>query len=270
MWFAVDTANGYIPSIIGDLHARLMYSAGKEKELLSRQHNSIYDIILCYGPRQSSVLAKNSVADVYEIGNPRLDNYFNSPICVDEYLKTLNLDNKKKNILWLPTISGQNAIKSFIGIMEELDEEYNVILKPHGTISAEDSQIVARSKLNFAFQKENDMHLMAISDFVFCDYGGSAFSAIYLDKNVVLLDAEDDGAVLEVAGKDSSEFYIRDYIKHYGVGDRERMFTDLKNEDIWNEQKIVRKKLSEEFFADFRGASGYRAAKILKNICSGG
>jgi hypothetical protein len=267
IWFALDTPNGYVPSIIGDLHIRLMYSSGFEKEELDREFNLLYDAILCYGPRQEEILKDNVKADIYTIGNPRLDTFFNFPISHEWYKKSLNLDNRK-NILWLPTVSEFNSIKSFIKMMDKLTGEYNVILSPHALISDEDRRLIQASRIKYVFEKENNLYLMAISDFVFCDHGGSPLTAIYLDMNVVLLDI-DAAELPKLAENDSSEFYIREYIGHYSTADEQKLLDDLKNEDLWNKQKEVRQKLSKEFFADYRGISGYWSAKILKKYLRG-
>ncbi len=267
VWFAMDVDNGFVPSLIGQQHVRLMYSNGKEKEETIKRHNFIYDAILCYGPRHIALLKKNGVeAKIYAVGNPRLDRFFNRSFL--HLKKDLNLSNEKKTILWLPTLDGQcNNIDQFLDIINRLSDQYNVIISLH-KISA--YRYVFDERLNKSkvcvLKNIDSVELMQICDFVFCDYGGSALSAIYLDKNIVLLDVDNIGnsRLMDVCGSDSSEFYIRKFFPHYSVRDEQRLIDDLKNEGMWEEQKIERDKLSREFYVDCKGYSGYNATKILK------
>ncbi len=265
MWFAWSLDNEFLPNLLGKHHIRLIYSLGASNEVLSSNHNYIYDTILCYGPYQKEILERNSAASIIEVGNPRLDTYFNNSINIIETKKHYNLNDEKKTIVWMPTVL-PSSIKDFINIVEILSDEYNLLVNIHPLIDREDLEVLSNSKIkNNVIKTNNNIDLFAIADFIVCDYGGAAFSAIYLNKNILLFDLPNAECV-DILGKDSAEFYIRKYIPGFNNTKAIEIMNSFKNKKYWEEQEKIREQLFDIFFADYRGFSSYYAAKTIKKI----
>lgn len=253
---------------VAEKHVRITYSLGKSNWNYSNW-NSHYDLILCFGPEQAENFKKVSTAEIKEVGYPRLDDYFNNPINKEETLKGFNLDPEKETVVWLPTHSEISSIKYFTKEVEKLSEKYNIIVKTHPMTSKEQLDILEKSKINVKiFDPEFDnLILFGLADYILCDVGGSAFCAIYLDKNVILLNSpgvENDGTI----GLDSADIKIREQLPNIYINEKDELLDILTSEDLWIEQKSVLEDLRKRFFAPYYGTSSKYVAEILMEFHS--
>ncbi|MBO4520796.1 MAG: hypothetical protein J5787_06275 [Alphaproteobacteria bacterium] len=261
MWFAWHIYK-FLPNVIAKTHIRIIYSGGFSVEVLSRNHNYIYDKILCYGPYQKKILESRTDAEIVSVGNPALDYYFWETFDSSSIKNRILKD--KKTIAWLLTLSDASSLKEFLPIMEILNTRYNVFVNPHPLTSKEDLDLLGNSKLKNQIVSDSNLALLKEADFIICDYGGASFRALYLDKNIMLFNPT-NAEKCSFLDNDSPEFFLRTKIKSFDSTQAREIAETLENENYWKEQKEIRKQLSAEFFVDERGTSSYKIAKILKH-----
>jgi len=246
---------------------RFMYANGKAGWNF-RPWNSMYDSILCFGPYQAQGLSFCETTLKIQMGYPRFDRFFNEPIDRKKRLTELGLDPQRKTVVWLPTWSTLCSIEAFAPIVAELQEQHNVIVKPHPfTVSDEPTRMAALEGFRCVIRDPIDnVQLFQLADVLLCDYGGSPFGAIYTDRKLVLLDLP-DAETNEVTGKDSSDIELRKYIPHLSRDQPELLGALLteRADSIWAEQVKVRAALRELHFAQHYGYASQVAALAIVN-----
>lgn len=251
---------------LGRFNMRFMYGNGKAGWNF-RPWNSMYDAILCFGPYQAHSLSSFQNLKI-QMGYPRFDSYFNEPIQRSQRLLEMGLDPSRKTVVYLPTWGGLCSIDAFAATVAGLQEYHNVIVKPHPATPADEPKRADELR-RFGcviYESVDNVFLFQLADYVVCDYGGSAFGGIYTDRKVILLDvpgAEESN----MAGKDSSDVQLRQYVPHLGANSPELLaglMTDEANE-IWQEQRKVRAALRELHFAPYYGYSSQVAAVAILN-----
>jgi hypothetical protein len=105
--------------------------------------------------------------------------------------------------------------------------------------------------------------LLDVADYVFCDYGGSIFTAIYNDKNVILLNANNDSYVKKHFGENSPELLIREEIINFYPCQHKKLLMAMNTVSIWEQQKEIRQKIREKFFVKNTQPAAKIIAKIL-------
>ena len=193
----------YFQKKLGLYNIKFFYGADNGNTLGGpnfEQYNEVFDEFFTHGPRDSLIIKKYFQGKIFEMGYPRYDSYFINQKNKELKKKILkkNLCNiNKPTILWICTVSRFfSTILTYEKYMKKLTEEYNIILRPH-PLEIDINQdrynqrvfdIVKSKKFivsDIASQKMSDLYL--ISDYVFCDYGGSIFSSVYLNKNILLM-----------------------------------------------------------------------------------
>ena len=261
---------GYLLKRIGLINIRLMYALGKSKWNFA-EWNDLYDIILCYGPYQVEKLNYLKRPLKIPIGYPRYDNHFipnhKGKLDLDKY----NYAPNKKTILWVPTYNKLSSIDHFAEKISNLSKDFNVFVKPHpGTILHEKSRVEKLKLLPFTFFFQDNIDngdLFEIADYIISDYGGTAFGAIYLDKNLLLLNVPNANSDVNIEDN-SSELEIRKEIKNISFDDNVSLIEVFTEKKYWNEQKEIRKSLREKYFSPFYGVSSQVVANILNNLDS--
>ncbi len=110
----------------------------------------------------------------------------------------------------------------------------------------------------------DNLLLYQLADYIFFDYSDTPMGAIYTDKNLFLLDvpgAESD----PLTGSDSPDVLIRKTfgsVFHFEC----RIASKLADADMWNEQALMRKKLSKTYFAPYYGFATNAAANTLMRL----
>lgn len=247
---------------------RFMYALGKARHNFS-DWNQNYDLILCYGPWQADQLRACSDAVIFQMGYPRYDDYFRFPERQKERPADLQLDPGKETVLWLPTWRELCSISRFADSVAALCDRYNVIVKTHPLSVNSDPQMLAildqyRYTAVITHVYDN-LSLLRCADYVVCDYGGTAFGAIYLDKKLILLnmpDADQDS----LTGDASPDVLLRQEIVNLDMENRWQLPELLADASIWEAQEKTRAQLRRRHFAPTFGFSAELAALALQNI----
>ena len=147
--------------------------------------------------------------------------------------------------------------------MNFLGKQYKVIVKPHHHCFLENKNLkeTITHYTNLKLQECVDNHeLLTLADYIFCDYGGSVFTAIYHDKNILFLNAPK----LKTFCLQNPEVLLRKEIINFDpccTGDE--ILKALKNDAIWEEQKKVRKSIREQFFTITKEPASKKIANKL-------
>jgi hypothetical protein len=217
-----------------------------------------YDYIVCAGEYQRREFQKLVDKDrLFVIGSPRFDNYKNDKEAAIQIItrKTgRELCRNKKNILWLTTHSEITSCINFAPIVSKIQNEFNIIHKPHTfnyyEISDFENRIRSLIPEIIIINDVDSVKLIPAADFVICDYGGSVFSAIKADKNVLLFNTSKPELLAGVFAPDLPVNTIRDRIVNFYPDEEEKFFAALKDDSVWERQKEIRRQIRAEFFTD--------------------
>lgn len=250
---------------IAEKNIRFMYALGKARHNFSAWNNS-YDLFLGFGPFHEAQLARFN-APVVQMGYPRYDIYFNGLPDLSALTEQLQLDPNKPTLLWLPTWRELSSVPVYAEQMASLADDYNIIVKLHPLTQEEEPHIIdLLAPLPFTAvitSVVDNVLLFALADKVVCDYGGTAFGAIYLDKPLLLLnlpDAQQD----PLAGADSPDITLRNDIVSLDTASFHMIGALLSNEAVWEQQRQRRQQLRAHYFAPNYGYSAEVAANALR------
>lgn len=278
--FSKKLPKQYFQKSLGVYNIRFMYGADQSASKFGR-YNSLFDEFFCHGPRDSEIVQEEYDVPVFQMGYPRYDKYFdnlNNKKYKDSILNKYSCDHKKPTILWIVTVSTHfSTIETYEQYMKLLTVKYNVILRPHpleidpqyDRYNQKVSDIVNSGDFfvsDDAHQNMSDLYLIA--DYVFCDYGGTIFSALYLDKKILLLNHENASKDPEIYESTSME--IRNYLPAISI-DNANPFDDSFAEELrLDKREASRKEVGQRFFGNSRENSALKVAnrmmEILENI----
>lgn len=261
----------YIPLQVGIRQVRFMYGADIGEGWSLQPWNEIYDLFLCHGPNDEAALRKRFRGKTVIMGYPRYDGFFKEDLDISGVVREFGIDPSRKTILWISTTgTGASSIPAFANLISGLLERYNVIARPHPiAFRAEPGNIALLRSLKFRIDSDalRDMNkLYKAADLVLCDYGGSAFSVIYLGKKLLLLDvpgSENCSWLLN-----TSNFELHELAPVVGVENFQNIHDLILDEKMWDEWDRKRSILFNKYFADYRGTSSRKAAEILGNLDS--
>jgi hypothetical protein len=157
-----------------------------------------FDVHLCHGDIDFNLVKRKfKKSKCIKVGYPKYDNLISPKQSKDIiYAEFSELDKNKPIIFWSPTHVKfkneiANNIKLWLSSVCELQNKYNIIIRLHPkTLSVYPDIIKNIEKLNFSIDLrfKRELHVMyQAADFILADYGGSVFSAIYMKKNILLL-----------------------------------------------------------------------------------
>lgn len=222
----------------------------------TRSRNEVFDSIFFSGNYSKSLclnsLKKINNIHLFSYGSPRFEKNLTGEITSD-----------KTTILWIPSHNKETSLNYFLEQMNFLGQYYKVIVKPHHWCFLENKNlktIIARYE-NLKLKNDVDNHeLFASSDYVFCDYGGSVFTAFYYDKNVLFLNAPK----IKMFNSQSPEILLRKEIINFnsdcsGI----EILNALKNNTIWENQKEIRASIRKRFFTITEEPASQKIARKL-------
>jgi hypothetical protein len=251
---------------LGKFNIRQMYALGKAKHNFAKW-NCHYDLIMCFGPYQANRMKIICDVATVEVGYPRYDRFFNEQYNRLGMLEELGLDPNKKSILWLPTWLELSSMDDYADAISALSTDYNVIVKTHPlSLEAEPKRIEKLACYPFTLMINDvydNLDLFLVSDFVFCDYGGTAFGALYLDLNLLLLNIappEDD----QLTGIDSPDILLRQSIVNIEKDQKHTLDELLNDSDIWQQQKHARAALRLQYFTHEYGTASPRVVETIR------
>lgn len=252
---------------LGAINIRFMYAAGKSGWNFA-EWNSLYDVIMCYGPYHARIFESCTDATIIQMGYPRFDRFFKENPNKSQLLKNYACDAEKRTIVWLPTWKTLSSVGYFDAEISALTERFNVIVKLHPLMEeAEPERVQSLLRHNFTYlirDSSDNMPLYQLADYMLCDYGGSPLASIYTDKPLILLNVP-DGENDPLTGKDSPDIVIRNHIISIDANKNE-LESLLLNEEVWKQQKPIRAALRRHYFAPYHGFSSQVAAETLSNL----
>jgi hypothetical protein len=259
----------YWPLQIGNIQIRFMYGADVGEGWSLAPWNEIYDAFLCHGPNDAQQLAKRFKGRTFQMGYPRYDGYYAPDLDTSAEAREFSVDPARKTLLWMPTFGkGACSIPHFAKVLAPLRERCNFIVRPHPlSFRKSPDEIALLRSLGFLLddQPARDMNkLLKLTDVMLCDYGGSAFGAVYLRKRMVLLEVP--GARDWYTVRNASNLELARHYPAFGPDRADEIGALLEDENYWREQAASAAPLADKYFADFRGNSAQRAAGILSNI----
>lgn len=270
----------YLPQLLGAQAIKMSYTMGVDYWSYA-DWNRIFAVQLCYGPWQAERLSPFG-GRIFQVGYPRYDDFFNQPFDRAGWLARWNLP-ERPTIVWLPT-RYQHTLRSFGEAVASLSQDYNVLLKPHPLTWEEDPGLIRWLQMlpfsRLIEQSVDTLNLYALADYVFCDYGGAPFGAIYTDRRLLLLnhyaETHFDPHQLHIQGPgptrladlNPTEVYLRQSIVAVDPGERHRLPEILADKQLWVQQQQARAALRAEFFAPEYGTASARVAEILRQLLS--
>jgi CDP-glycerol glycerophosphotransferase (TagB/SpsB family) len=169
----------------------------------------------------------------------------------------------------MPTFGdGACSIPFFARQLAQYNTRYNLIVRPHPfTFRKKPEDIALLRSLGYRLDDNpvRDMNkLYRLTDFMLCDYGGSAFGAVYLRKPMVLLDVPGSRDWYTV--RNSSNLALAEHYPSVAPDDAARLGPLLDDAPYWAAQLLASAPLADRYFADYRGTSSMRAAEILTDL----
>jgi CDP-glycerol glycerophosphotransferase (TagB/SpsB family) len=161
--------------------------------------------------------------------------------------------------------------------MTQFVKKYNIIVRPHpleidpqyDRYNPKVHKIILESDFivsDDAYQNMSELYLIA--DYVFCDYGGTIFSALYLDKRILLMNHENVFKDLPVFGSTSME--VRNYLPSININETKSFFEDFSNENFWIDRENLRQEGRHYYFGNNKIDSAKKTAnkilEILRNV----
>lgn len=262
----------------------LPYGAGKDITTFGFW-KSCFDLILAYGKRDHAVYSLYTKSKI--VGNPKFDDWFSDRKKINK-LANLNIDGRKKTVLYLPTHSDLCSIEYIAEELGQISQKYNVIAKLHYYTSHEEPErIELLEKGGITILKDDCdlLDLLSIADAVLSDNSSAIFDAILADKPVIATDFWSDEFIdLEHSrfktyrrGISKSLTYsesIEQQLKKTGSIHTVKEPADLAQVvelalKDGEKFKKRRAKIRQELFSFNDGKCGQRAAKeINKFLCS--
>ncbi|HET7558190.1 MAG TPA: CDP-glycerol glycerophosphotransferase family protein [Rhodanobacteraceae bacterium] len=259
----------YWPLQIGDVQIRFMYGADVGEGWSLAPWNAIYHAFLCHGPNDAQQLAKRFRGRTFQMGYPRYDGYYAPDLDTSAEAREFSIDPSRRTLLWMPTFGkGACSIPHFAQALAPLRAGHNFIVRPHPlSFRKSPDEIALLRSLGFRLddQPARDMNkLLKLADVMLCDYGGSAFGAVYLRKRMVLLEVP--GARDWYTVRNASNLELTGHYPVIGPERAGELGALLEDEPYWQAQQARAAPLADKYFADFRGTSADEAARILSNI----
>ena len=239
----------------------------------------MFDEFFCHGPRDSEMVKTKFIGKIFEMGYPRYDDYPQIIKRKETLLNKFICNPKKPTIVWLCTTSEHfSSIITYHKYVEQMSLEFNIILRPHpleidpqyDRYNKQIDNIVKSSKLIINKDPfQNMSELYAVSDLMICDYGGTIFSSIYLNKKILLLNHQN--AILDSNTAGSTSIEIRKHLPSIDKKDCENLRETIKNILSSSENDTDMKKIRSIYFGNKTiGMSSDlvrdRLEKLYKNI----
>ncbi len=216
-----------------------------------------FDIFFTISNFETSII-KNKFKNkkCHTVGYLRYKNLFKKEVYRKKIKKEFGLDGNKKIILWTPTFihypeeQDQNILfwKNKISV---LTADYNIIIRPHPKSLASNQSLKSKLKdLNFFIDTNpvRDLgNLLNISDIIMCDYGGTIFGSLYLNKPLLLLNISTKLKFIEnLVNNESLDIKLREFLINFNENisqdEIQKKMNYIVSKEYQNKVKIVRNK----------------------------
>jgi hypothetical protein len=272
----------------GEFIAGIKYLAEKRLHLSTsisngwvydKTENSLFNYIICTGEcikRRYEEL--NLGLKIFVLGSPRFIGHINGTKDIDKsnIYKRYNFDILKKTVVWATVHRPEiNSTVDFLSMVSKIQDRFNIILRPHpglfitSAFKQDFDDLVLRVTESIPDIKiivdGSNIELFAIADYVFCDYGGSVFTAIRADKKILLFNSHRSDFLAESWRLDSPDIEIRGKIINFNRDQEKEFLTALYDEEIWEKQKAIRQEINEGYYIDNPNAA-QDIANLLRQI----
>jgi hypothetical protein len=213
-------------------------------------NNFAYDYVVFSGEYQKRIYEKLVCkGKIFVMGSPRM--VTNTKEIITEQVDA-HINPKNKTILILPSyFDTKIVILDFLHLIAKLQDEYNIIVKPHPDIAEKIMRkfllIVPRA---IYLKKADNVKLFPIANFAICDSGNSVLTTIRADKNIILINAGREDAEKNYILHDPMYSYFRERIINFYPDEEEKLFAALKDDSVWEKQKEIRREIRAEFFTE--------------------
>lgn len=261
---------GEVPLIkrLARTNVRFMYAAGKGGWNFA-EWNELYDLILTMGPTQHQALSHFRNPVILPMGWPRMDAYFSQTWDRAALYARYHCDPQRKTIVWLPTWTEVSSVALYADTLAKLTHDYNVVVKLHplhGEQAPDDLARLQAAGFNCLLTgSEDNVPLLQLADWVFADYGGSPFAAIYAGKPLLLLDVP-LAATHFTMGVDSPDLLLRESLLSISPDDQDQIADLLLDSTLWQTQMTLAVQVLAQHIYPFRGCAAALAASYLANL----
>jgi hypothetical protein len=235
------------------------------KRWTSPENYNGFDIYFVSSLKQVETAKSMGIYSTHAIGYPKLDNAFNGIYDVDfiESIKSKNkIDPNKKTILFTTTwdIAGLSAISKWIDKIEELCDEFNVLVTVH-TWTKDSYKNKLRSSNRIVFIEEYDATpFLMISDILVGDYSSIIGEFCAFNKPII---------TFKVPSSDRTIPEIDELIKSISI--QVDSFSELKKAIDYSlmnpiEKSDERLKANKILFYKLDGQAGERAATEILGL----
>ena len=237
-----------------------------------------FDIFFTHSEFEKSLINKKFYNKVYKIiGYPRYSKLDNEEKIINNLKKEFKLDYSKKILFWTPTHIHykKETFKNFlpwIDKIHKLNNDYNIIVRPHPKAVNLNYEIVNTFKQKNFFVDLNSERkigdLFKISDMVICDYGGTIFDAMYLEKPILLLNMENKSVyVKELIENLSLDIELRKHLYNFDTDVDYKTIKDKILLTFGNEYKEKILFLKKKYFGDIKDkSSSIELIRFLENF----
>jgi hypothetical protein len=266
--FGVDLQT-YLPLQIGRRQIRYMYGADLSDAWSLQPWNAIYDLFLCHGVRDEKIISQRFPGKTFIMGYPRYDDFFRPDLDLTRVKEEFGVVDGRKTLLWMPTLGGTgSSIPVFAEALAKLSGPFNVIVRPHPLSFVQEPELIAElERLAFRIDRNatrNMNELFKVADVVLGDYGGTPFSAIFLGKNLVMLDVP--GADALPINADSTVLELKKSLPVIGPQDVGSLAGMLDSEVFAEANRKTVDELFGTYFGGPRGGGSARLSDYLQHI----
>lgn len=271
-WLVQPDSSQPLLKLLGWQNARLFYHMGIDSWALS-DWNQLYDHFLCFGPYQAEQVARFS-GQKHQVGYPRYDLLFQeSPSARQQAIaatrKALNCRPDQPLLVWLTTVPGHfGCLELYTPFFGKLAEQLNLAVKPHPHSWSQQPEATARLK-QYPFCQVieapfDNLELLRAADWVVSDYGGTAFSALYSNCQLLLLDHPERPPLHD------SDSWLRQHLPHFNPQTIHQLPALLNQPKFWQAQAEKRQQLRQQLFANTYGHASQTAAQTLRQLFAQG
>lgn len=249
----------YVFRMLGLLNLRQLTGLGLDSWNLD-DWNELYDGFLCVGPWQKRQL-EDFPGHKFDVGYPAFEPMLvNRPDRTElKLLRGFQLD--RPVVAYYPSQgSTGGTLDQALRALSQIDAQ--VIVKPHPISWLKEPKSLMGLKrfpqLTVLVDEIDNAELMTLADYVICDYGNSAFAALYLDRPLILFDHRDKPLNFK-----NSDNLLRQYLYHFRP-QGQVLQELLDNHEYWAKQVEIRQQLRPLFFEPVQHESAaQRAAEAI-------
>lgn len=240
----------------------------------------VYDYFFCISEMQKGFIDKNVGKPTFLVGYTRYENLPKKKDAINILINEFGLDLRKKIIVWVPSSDTKNYLSKWVDPMIELLDGYNIICRPHPDSWNANRPVyekeIWKKMINKGIFIDKCAHrnlglLYQAADYVFCDTGAPVYSALYFNKDIIILNKViEEGSAKR---KKEKRVLFREEINSTIIKvDREsiddsKLKALLSNVNLWRTQRENRDLLRKRIFGDHSVGEGSAiAAQKLQEL----